>query len=345
MSVRSFVATTANAIQFGDRGFFSTSDPNLPSSLLTINPSAFLFSQIAGSIQNNSATPVGTSLVNPTATVLGLRVPNGQSLILLGGDVVVNGSGLIASGGRVELGGVAGKGTVGLIENGRTLQLSFPAEVPRADVSILNNSRIDVFAGGGGDVTIHARNVNVSKGSAIFAGIGAGLGSLSSKAGDINIDATGLVTVSDSSFIGNAVVGIGSSGNINISGQTVNIINGSQTSSISAGQGDAGNVTIRANDTISFSGEDASGNASGITTSVASAAALGFPQFVGNGNGGNIDLQAQTILLQDEALVFTNNLFTQGNAGDILIKVEKMLSLRGGAQIKQALMVKGMLEI
>jgi filamentous hemagglutinin family protein len=38
----SFVATTANAIQFGEQGFFSASDPNSPP-LLTVKPSAFLF--------------------------------------------------------------------------------------------------------------------------------------------------------------------------------------------------------------------------------------------------------------------------------------------------------------
>ncbi|KYC42675.1 hypothetical protein WA1_15140 [Scytonema hofmannii PCC 7110] len=41
----SFVATTANAIKFGERGFFSASNPDHPP-LLTVNPSAFLFNQI-----------------------------------------------------------------------------------------------------------------------------------------------------------------------------------------------------------------------------------------------------------------------------------------------------------
>ncbi|NEQ19039.1 MAG: filamentous hemagglutinin N-terminal domain-containing protein, partial [Microcoleus sp. SIO2G3] len=36
----SFVATTANAIQFGNIGFFSADNPNAPTPLLTINPSA-----------------------------------------------------------------------------------------------------------------------------------------------------------------------------------------------------------------------------------------------------------------------------------------------------------------
>jgi large exoprotein involved in heme utilization and adhesion len=58
----SFVATTASAIAFRDQGFFSTTEKNIPSSLLTVNPSALLFNQINqnAAIQNNSVAPVGT---------------------------------------------------------------------------------------------------------------------------------------------------------------------------------------------------------------------------------------------------------------------------------------------
>ena len=37
----SFVGTTANALEFGERGLFSATNPQLPSELLTVNPSAF----------------------------------------------------------------------------------------------------------------------------------------------------------------------------------------------------------------------------------------------------------------------------------------------------------------
>jgi filamentous hemagglutinin family protein len=66
----SFVATTANAIQFGTQGFFSSFDPN-PLSLLTVNPSAFFFNQVAhGSIVNRSTVPLA-------ANTQGLQVPDG----------------------------------------------------------------------------------------------------------------------------------------------------------------------------------------------------------------------------------------------------------------------------
>ncbi len=58
----SFVATTANALQFGSLGNFSATNPEAPSPLLTINPSAFLYNQIpTGAIQNNSEAAAGPS--------------------------------------------------------------------------------------------------------------------------------------------------------------------------------------------------------------------------------------------------------------------------------------------
>jgi filamentous hemagglutinin family protein len=57
----SFVASTANALQFGNRGFFSATERNIPSPLLTVNPSALLFNQINQNavINNNSVAFAG----------------------------------------------------------------------------------------------------------------------------------------------------------------------------------------------------------------------------------------------------------------------------------------------
>lgn len=122
----SFVATTANAIGFGNQGFFSASAPDIPS-LLTVNPDAFFFNQVeAGEITINSRrdrTDIGFDTDyrlygQELAQVEGLKVPDGQSLLLLGGNIRLNGGTLQAPGGRVELGGVSGRGTVGLNDDG-----------------------------------------------------------------------------------------------------------------------------------------------------------------------------------------------------------------------------------
>lgn len=62
----SFLATTADAIGFGEQGWFSATTPAVPSPLLTINPSAFFYSQMKISpITVRSIAPI-VSASDPT---------------------------------------------------------------------------------------------------------------------------------------------------------------------------------------------------------------------------------------------------------------------------------------
>jgi filamentous hemagglutinin family protein len=313
----SFAATTADGIQFGEQGFFSATNPESPSQLLSVDPSAFFFNQLTpGAIENQST--------------LGLRVPDNHSLLFLGGDISLNRGQLYAPGGRIELAGIADTGTIGLGVAGDVLQLNVPDDMARSDVA-LANSRVDVISDGGGDIVVHARNVNLNMGftstGGIFAGIGRGLGAINAKAGDITIDATGAVTLIDNSLIVNAVSGIGNSGDVTISGESINIINGGGIASVSIGQGNAGNVTLEATDTISISGRSPNGTIGGIFSTIAS-----LQGFTGVGEGGMIQLQARRVSLTDGAQVATTNLSTQNNAGNLSINVDT-LDLSSGASI------------
>ena len=203
----SFLATTANAIGFGNLGFFSASAPNVPSPLLTVNPSALLFNQIASApITSQYIAPAGLDPIGKAT--YGLRVPDGRSLLLVGGDIGVdglgigdpdgvNGSGLKAYGGRIELGGLAGAGTVGLVVDANNLSLSFPIGVVRANVSLTNVADVNVRAGGGGSIVVNAQNFSMAGRSVLLAGIGSGLGSSGSIAGDIEINTTGAIDLAD----------------------------------------------------------------------------------------------------------------------------------------------------
>jgi hypothetical protein len=166
------VASTANAVQFGNIGFFSATDKNIPSPLLTINPSALLFNQINqnATIQNNSVEPAFTDPAGFNA--FGLQVPEGKSLLLVGGNVSLDGGRLNASGGRVELGGLAEPGTVALGVDGDNLSLIFPENVARASVSLTNQAGVFVNGAGGGNIAITARNLEILGESILSAGIG-----------------------------------------------------------------------------------------------------------------------------------------------------------------------------
>ncbi len=311
----SFVATTANAIQFGNQGFFSASAPNTPE-LLTVNPSAFFLNQIAAApIQNNSVADAG---LNPSFrfTATGLRVPDGKSLLLVGGDINMNGGGLYAFGGRVELGGLAGTGTVGLNGSSNNLSLSFPNSVERSNVSLSNDARVTVIAGDGGTITVNARNLEITGGSFLFAGIENGLGSNNSKAGNISVNATGGINLNNRSSIANQVLAKanGQGGDVNISAHTLQISGGAVVSASTSGAGKGGNLRVDAQD-VQLIGTSADNQVpSGLRA-----------QANGNstGDAGNLTVTTNTLLVRDEARIGVESLGT-GTAGNMTLNARSI---------------------
>ncbi|MEH2359594.1 two-partner secretion domain-containing protein, partial [Nostoc sp.] len=319
----SFVGTTANGVQFGNQGLFSATNPQAPP-LLTIQPSALWFNQLNqnAEIQNNSVAAVGK---DPTGffDVFGLRVPDGKSLLLVGGNVSMDGGQLNAYGGRVELGGLAASGNVNLLFNGDNLSLKFPENVTRASVSLTNQARVYVEAAGGGDITINARNIDILGGSLLNAGIAEGLGKPEATAGDITLNATGDIKVADSgSSISNFVRedSKGNGGNITIDSGDFSLRDGAQLEALTYGQGNAGNVTVGAKNAVSLANND-----------IFSTVEAG-----GVGKGGNININAATLSLTDGAQLLTATREAsatqpagRGNAGNINVKVTGAVDIAG----------------
>jgi large exoprotein involved in heme utilization and adhesion len=123
------LATTANAIQFDNGEVFSASTPSA-APILAINPSAFLFNQVPARAITNRSTA-------------GLRVPAGQTLGLIGGDVRLEGGRLTAAGGRIELGSVAGVGQVSLTQTGNRFVLGYDSVSGFGNISLLNRAFVD----------------------------------------------------------------------------------------------------------------------------------------------------------------------------------------------------------
>ncbi|WP_448271411.1 two-partner secretion domain-containing protein [Nostoc sp. DSM 114160] len=319
----SFVGTTANALQFGNIGFFSATDQNIPSPLLTINPSALLFNQINqnGGIQNNSIAPTGTDPAGFDA--FGLRVPDGKSLLLVGGNLSMDGGQLNAFGGRVELGGLAGEGMVELNgnSNGNLLNLNFPTVVPRADVSLSNNFLVDVRGFGGGSIIINAQNIDVRESSSFIAGIASGLRTASSRAGDITLNATGAIVI-DNSLIGSDIRegSVGNGSNINIQAQSVTLNNGAALIASTRGRGNGGRILIQATDRVSFDG----------TTSDSRFGSGAFSEvgFTGMGNAGDVNITTSSLSVTNGAQLVASTR-GQGNAGNININTREQVSFNG----------------
>jgi filamentous hemagglutinin family protein len=317
----SFVGSTANAIQFGTLGIFSATTPNAPTPLLTINPSALLFIQPSpAAITIRSNAPAGVNLAGVEVT--GLRVPDGRSLLLVGGDVNVDGGSLRAYNGRIELAGLAAPGNVGLNFAGNILSLGVP-NVQRANVSLTNGAELNVRGSDGGSIAINAQNLSLAGASKVRAGIDTGLGTLQSQAGDIDISATGPTTLTDDSFIANVLqaTSVGQGGNINITTGSLALINGSYLNTNNFGQGNAGNVNITAG-----------------SVSLADGAFLTASTF-GQGDAGNVSIQARDFvsLAGGNSTIFSNiEAGGVGNGGNINITAPS-LTLTDGAQLQAGL--------
>jgi filamentous hemagglutinin family protein len=312
----SFVATTANSINFADGVQFSVT-PGAGAPLLTVSvPLGLQFGTGAGEIVNR-------------ANGAGLQVGAGRTLGLIGGNVNLEGGRLTARGGRIELGAVATPKVVGISPDNSGFRFSFPTDLALGDISLIANTSVspprptlvDVRAGSGGSIAVNARNLNLFGGSELVAGIGQGLGSFGAVAGDIEINAQGLISIDGtgqfpdgvfSSGIFNNVnrSSTGKGGNINIKTGSLSLTNDGAIAASVFGIGDAGSVNITARDGVSL---DNSTIFSRVRTT-------------GRGNGGNITIQARSLSLSNGA-VLTASTLGQGDAGNVLLRVDNSLSL------------------
>ncbi|ARV58587.1 hypothetical protein BZZ01_08010 [Nostocales cyanobacterium HT-58-2] len=324
----SFVGTTANSIGLTNGDIFNANplDP-LPSQLLNVNPNAFLFNQIANqqshSIQVNKAT---------------LSVPQTQSLLLLGGNVSLDNGKLQAPNGAVELGGVAGSGRVGF-EIKSNPSFKFPSNLQKADLSLTNEASIDVTDKGAGRVNLTARNIDMSAGSRILAGIGKGLTAVNSPGGDVTLNATGTVNINQQSRIVNVVNsgGTGNAGNINIRAGDIFINNVARKPNSKVdpalstepyidrptGKGAAGNVSLEATGSISLTGQDVSPEDKVIST---------FSIRDGLG-GGDISLKANGSISLFNAFLVSSSFSDVRGAGNISLQGNESVSLSSNSQL------------
>ena len=315
----SFFASTADSLLF-DNGFeFSASDSAAPP-LLTVNtPIGLRFRD------NPEMKGIKKDIDNESTK---LQVLPGKTLGLIGGNVTFNGGEILALGARVEIGGLKESGTVGISSDG---SLNFPEGVERGDVALSNKAIVGVISDGG--IAIYSRNLDVSEGSSILTGIGGGLGTANSQAGDININATDIVTIDgtsstdDLTAIGSGNLGNGNAGKITVNAGSVNVKGNAQISSVTAGQGDAGSIIINAQNNVLFSG-----SGSGILSVVA-------PTAVGNGSDININVTGGSFSLSDGALFSTSTL-GKGSAGNIQINAGN-LSLTNGSSLSASTLGEG----
>jgi filamentous hemagglutinin family protein len=298
----SFVATTANAIAFGNQGNFGVNTGHDPS-LLTVNPSALLYNQI------NAQANI-TNQGN-------LTVSTGKNILLAGGNVTMDGSRITAPSGTVELTGLKQNGQIGLNINNNNPELILNNNGQLAKIKIDNSSDINLRSQEGGNLLINADTFELLNNSSIRLGITGNTGKV---AGDVRINTLGNVTIDNNSLISNEVRpnSTGTAGNINISTNSL-IMTNSTLYARTFGQGDAGAVIINAQDQVFFDGANSSLVSTGIFNTIQTGA-------IGSVKG--IQINTNSLILKDGAEIQTITRGT-GNAGPITINATGAITLQG----------------
>lgn len=328
----SFLATTANAIKFENQGFFDASSSSSPP-LLTVNPSGFLFTRAnVAPIINRSNKSAGTRIrklpFTPETRVnlSGLRVPDGKSLILLGGDIVMDNGGLNALGGEIEIGSVSGTGLVGLSYNSNNLRLSFPQDIARGNIFFSRMAKVDASGNGfsGGNVRVIGKNIQVKDGSQIIA-----FTTGQEKGGILSLDATDSVEILGFTNGGNISTQSSSSeaaGEIKISAKKLVLGDKATITSTTFADGDGGKISITTTELIELQNS---------LSNISSATAA-------SGNGGDISITTPNLVVSDGAFLLSGSTARSingsivpatGNGGNINIIADNSVRIINGGSL------------
>ena len=341
----SFVGSTASSLLFSNGTQFSAKNAQVPP-LLTVDvpfPIGLQFEGVPGAIQVQGSN---------------LQTQQGKTLALLGGNVNLEGSYLLSPGGRVELGGIAEVGIVSIEGDSSNLRFSFPDGVLKADVSLSDQSKVDVLAGGGGNITINARNFNLSEESELIAGINNNMGSQGAKAGDITVNASDAIlikpeiessgTIKKSGRITNIVFpdATGDSGNIFLNSNILELGDGAEINVSTSGKGNAGDIAINTRNDIFLAGgklinglsQQAEGNSGDIKIITDSLRLINGGEInastSGNGNVGEINIRAGSISLDGINSRILNTVSKESNGDTKGINIDtNILSVKKGAEI------------
>jgi filamentous hemagglutinin family protein len=307
----SFMATTADSIRFADGAEFSAVNPQ-QSPLLTVSvPVGLQVGQSPGLIRNQSRSNlVLDDFGAPIAG--GLQVAAGETLALVGGQLDMPGGYVTAPGGRIELGSVA-NGEVGISKIPLGWRLNY-GNVPRfqnMQFSQLATVNATDLTGNlpGGSIQIQADQFRITGGTLIISDTLAGDrpgAPLLIRANQVNVNQFSLISTATTAEGPNST-----SGNIRITTNRLFVGSGGQITTLTNGAGNAGDLTIRAFESVNLDGMG--GNNDSPTALVTTTE--------GSGQGGVLSLFTQSLRLAAGSEITADTSGT-GRAGEIQIQAD-----------------------
>ena len=188
--------------------------------------------------------------------------------------------------------------------------------------------------GNSGDINIQTGSLYMTEGAHVTAStFGKG------DAGSVTINANDLVKFdgedkdgSNSMALSQVVEGAGKAGGVSITTASLEVLNGAQLGAGTFGKGDAGSVTIEANDLVKFDGGVAfsvvgpggKGKAGGVSITTASLKVLNDATLTastfGEGDAASVTIEANDLVKFDNSAALSRvNSEAKGKAGDVSI--------------------------
>ncbi|MEA5537357.1 filamentous hemagglutinin N-terminal domain-containing protein [Crocosphaera sp. XPORK-15E] len=324
----SFFATTANKIVFQDGSQFATTSES--SFFSNTNPIGFSFSSpgaitVQGNGHQVAEIPFLTPLIVPPHP--GLQINPGNTLALLGGEIILDGGIITANDGYIQLGAIQ-EGFFNLNQSKNLEILDNKVLQNLADITITNLGFVNVNSFREGSIVIYGKDISLNQGGFVLSRT---LGN--SQAGHISVLAKGNLHLSDEVLNSSSPFAIGRSsittenldqgqgGGLNILAQNINIQAGGIIGNRNFSKESAGDIQIKAEETINLLGFSPLNLAafSGISSTGGT---------VGTGQTGNTFIEAKNLNLQNGAAITAGS--RNGlKGGDIEINLQQSLNMSG----------------
>ena len=353
----SFIATTADDIEFEDGKQFSASDID-SNPILTVDfPIGLGFGSDVNSgeivVNGDGNQIVSASSISPVEfeqKPTGISVPSDKTFALIGNKVSLNGGVITTSGGQIYLYSV-NSGSVGINQAENDSKLSFTNNNTTGyeDINLNQKSLIDGSSTKASNIDLVGKNINLSDSSFILY---QNKGNLS--AGSLNINATEAISLSGvsndvGSNIRSETLDSGKGANINISATRLSTQDFTKIRSNSFGTGSGGDISVNVFDSVQLDGSSIiattfdEGNAGNISLSTSKLLLTDIgivaSSTFGDGQGGKLNINADTIEISGSSPIERSSIsassFGNGDAGNATITTSQ-LKVANGASISSS---------
>ncbi|MEG4272225.1 MULTISPECIES: two-partner secretion domain-containing protein [unclassified Microcoleus] len=328
----SFIGSTGSGVLFDNSFEFSAANPNAVP-LLAINiPVGLRFRETPGAIVNASSV---TQVIQDTTIPVGLAVPPGQTLALVGGDLIFNNGFASAFSGNIQLGSVASPGLVSFNITPTGLGLDYTNIANFGKIEFSGLSTVTASGPGGGAIALRGGNVTLRDRASLLSDT---LGNIDGR--DITVDAAQLRLL-DQASISTSTTATGNGGNVAIRAADFVEIKGTgfdffKQTILDAGT--SGNSNFSSRQSGLFVGTVGAGTAGNITVDTKQLnlreGAIVINLSDGAGVGGNVAVRASESVEVSESGLLTTAI-NQGSGGNLTVDTAK-LTVRNGSALSAA---------